>query len=171
MDSFKHFVEQQEFIDLILNEFNGVPSAQSSPQTAIQSPQSAAIQPTQKVKQWSAKKDEILQMWQKMRADTPIIMTPVADNQAAGTEHSTYGEDGIRITGSWYFISSVLARIKEIIGYENPQNKLRLIFRGVDKARSGRADRQSYVFYVNLEKRGAGKAGRPTINATPTFPT
>lgn len=142
MGSFREFVCQTDSADAVLNEFNGVPSVQA-----------AAIQPAVKTKQWSAKKDEILQMWRNMRSDTPIIMVPLAEKQPGEQEHSTYGEDGIRITGSWQFISSVLARLKEIIGYENPQSKLRLIFRGVDKMRVSRKDRQSYVFYANLEKR------------------
>jgi hypothetical protein len=162
MESFKAFFEQQEFVEQVLNEFNGVPSASAQPMQGHQPMQgNAAVQPVQHVKPWSAKKDEILQMWRNMRADTPIIMTPIADKIPGEKEHSTYGEDGIRITGSWNFISAVLARLKEIVGYENPQHKLRLIFRGIDPAKSGRADRQSYVFYANLEGRSHGKAGRP----------
>jgi hypothetical protein len=162
MDSFKTFIEQQDFVDFVLNEVNEtmVPSAQAGPQ------QAAAIQPAQKVKPWSAKKEEILQMWKNMRADTPIIMTPILDNPTGG-ETSTYGEDGIRLTGSWNFISAVLARLKEIVWYENPQNKLRLVFRGIDKSRDARPDRQSYVFYCNLENRAFGKPGRPKKNAQP----
>lgn len=161
MELFKVFIENQEFVDLVLQEFNGgsVPSAQVVPQ-------GAAVQPVQqKIKPWSAKKVEILQMWKNLRSDTPIIMTPLSDIPSAG-EKSTYGEDGIRITGSWYFISSVLARLKEISAYENPGSKLRLIFRGIDKTRDARPDRQSYVFYVNLETRAHGKAGRPRKNTT-----
>lgn len=146
---FKAFVEQAAFVDCVLREFNGVPSAQ------------AAASPFPKPKVWSAKKPEILQMWRNLRPDTPIIMTPVADDPTSTADHSTYGDDGVRITGSWWFISAVLARIKDIMGYENPQHKLRLIFRGVDRSRSMRPDQQSYVFYVNLERRSRGKAGRP----------
>src|SRR4051812_14740633 len=101
------------------------------------------VQPAQKT--WSAKKSEIIQLWHNLRQDTPIVMTPIADNDIGNAEHSTYGEDGIRITGSWYFISSILSRLKEVIAYENPQSKLRLIFRGIDKQRDSRPDRQSYV--------------------------
>jgi hypothetical protein len=158
MESFKQFVEQQESVEQILNEFNGVPSAQAAPQIA-------AIPPAQKIKPWSAKKPEIMQMWQNMRADTPIIMTPLAD-ATPSNHHSTYGEDGFRVTGSWQFISSVMARLKEIIQYENPQHKLRLVLRGVDKNRGTRPDRQSFVFYCNLEGREHGKAGRPKTLVT-----
>ena len=141
MESFKVFIEHQNNVDKIINEFNGVPSVQASPT---------------KAKPWSAKKPEILQIWQNLRQNTPIIMTPIMD-VPTNQEHSTYGEDGIRITGSWYFISSVMSRIKDIIQYENPQNKLRLVLRAVNKEGALRPDRQSYVFYCNLEGRGGGK--------------
>jgi hypothetical protein len=164
MGSFKDFVEHAVFVDFVLNEVNEsemVPSTQATPNVGT----SVGVQPIQKVKPWSAKKPEIMQMWQNLRQDTPIIMTPIMDTPDASGEHSTYGEDGIRITGSWYFISSVLSRLKEVLAYENPQQKLRLIFRGVDKSRASRPDRQSYVFYCNLEKRDFGKPGRPRKNA------
>lgn len=148
MESFKLFIEHQEFFDKIINEFNGVPSVQ-------------AAQNHNKVKPWSAKKPEIMQMWQNLQPNTPITMMPIMD-VPDGQEHSTYGEDGIRITGSWYFISSVMAKIKDIVHFENPQNKLRLVLRAVSKDKVARNDRQSYVFYCNLENRAKGKAGRPT---------
>lgn len=130
-------MENDEFVERVLNEFNAGPS----------------------VKQWSAKKPEILHMWKNARPDTPIIITPIDDKPDG--QSSSYGEDGVRVTGSWQFIASVIARLKEIIGYENPQTKLRLVFRSVDRSRS-RNDRQSYVFYVNLERRGVGKA-KPNV--------
>lgn len=150
MESFRYFLEQHDFVDRILNEFNaGVPSAQAS----------AGVHH----KTWSAKKPEILAMWKNLRPDQPIILTPMVDNPMGG-EKSSYGEDGIRITGSWQFISAILGRLKEIAGYENPQTKLRLVFREVDKSR-GRADRQSFVFYVNLETRANSQAV-PTLPQT-----
>lgn len=144
MNNFKSFVEQTEFVEFVLNEFM------------------TPAQPMNKVKVWSAKKPEIIQMWQNLRPNTPIIMTPMANS--LGGEHSSYGEDGIRVTGSWNFISSVIARLKELMNYENPQQKLRLVFRGVDKTSKGsRPDRQSYVFYCNLEGREASKPKIPQI--------
>lgn len=140
---FSEFNETEEFVEKLLNEFSA-PIAQTGGPTD---------------KPWSATKDEIVSMWQKMRPDMPIIITPMVDKPEGGTQ--SYGEDGIRITGSFEFISSIMGRLKELIGYENPQTKLRLILRGIDKKRQSRADRNSYVFYLNLEKRSHGKAGRP----------
>lgn len=173
MESFREFVVGQDQLDLILNEFNGTgtaPSAQAAPAAGVM-PTSVVQQPA-KQKPWSAKKDEILQIWKNLRGDTPIIIQPISDvPAAAGGEKSNYGEDGIRITGSWQFVSSVLSRLKELSYYENPQTKLRLVLRAVDKDRA-RADKQSFVFYLNMEKRTHGKPGRPNKNqTTPTLPT
>ncbi len=133
---FQNFLEQEEFVDRLLLEFDN-PSGD---------------------KPWSATKDQILNIWRGLRPDTPIYITPMAKNKEGGTQ--SYGEDGIRITGSYNFVTSILAKLKEIIGYENPQSKLRLVFRGIDKSRNPRPDANSYVFYLNLEKRSHGKPGR-----------
>jgi len=144
---FREFVESNDQLNSLLNEFNNTAMVPYNPQA----------QPKQKL--WSAKKPEILQMWKTFRPDTAIVISPIADD-VANPSHSTYGEDGLRITGSWQFITSILSRLKELSYYENPQTKLRLVLRAVDKSKS-RTDRQSYVFYLNLEKRAKGKAGRP----------
>ena len=52
------------------------------------------------------------QEWLRENADTPIYMTPIAKTGIIGKK--SYGEDGIRITGSWNFIASILGRIKDI---------------------------------------------------------
>lgn len=149
MESFRSFCENTEFIEFILNEFNNTTT--STPY--IQNSGSNS-------KPWSAKKSEILQMWRNLKPDLPIFITPVIE-KPEGSEKTNYGEDGIRISGSAQFIASVLGRLKEILGYENPETKLRLIFRAVDSDRQARPDRQSYVFYINLERRSRGKPGRP----------
>jgi len=140
MESFREFFEEHGFVDFVINEFDGTNTLQTG------------------AKPWSAKKPEILQLWKTLRPDHPIYMTPMT-KKATGGNHS-YGEDGVRITGSWNFISSILGRIKEIIAYENPSSKLRLVFRGVDKEK-GNPNKVSYVFYVNMENRSKGKARRP----------
>lgn len=139
MAAFRDFVEEHDFVGFVLNEFAGAGVTNSKP--------------------WSAKKPEILQMWKTLQPNLPIYMTPIT-KKTGGTQ--SYGEDGIRITGSWNFIAAVMGRIKDLIAYEGPQTKLRLVFRGVDKSH-GDPNKVSYVFYVNSEHRGKGKAGRPTL--------
>jgi len=130
--TFRDYLRQQEFVAFITE--------------AAEVPYLSGEQ-----KPWTATKAEILDMWRKVRPDLPIVMTPMNQDELGST--SSYGEDGVRITGSWGFIAAVVGRLKELLAYENPQTKLRLIFKGVqgDKARP---DRQSFVFYVNLEGRG-----------------
>lgn len=137
MGMFRDFIEREEFVQFVEDAMNA----------PAQTP----------VKQWSASKAEIMDMWKKLSPTTPIYLTPMYKRSDGSTK--SYGEDGVRITGSWHFIASVLGRLKELIGYENQQTKLRLIFRGVDQNK-GRPDRNSYVFYLNSEERGKGRPNK-----------
>lgn len=141
MGSFKEFFEQQEFVEFV--------------QSAVNS--SAGRVPQQN---WSAKKAEIMDIWQKLRPDLPIYIQPMKDAAKGGPSKSSYGEDGIRITGSWPFIASVLSRLKDALPYENDNTKLKLVFRGVDGSKAN-PDRQTFAFYLNLQNRSKGKTGRP----------
>lgn len=134
MESFKVFFEQQEFVDFVINEFD---------------------QPVAHKQSKTATKDQILKTWKELQPNTPIYITPLKDGDMGG-EHSSYGEDGVRISGSWAFIASVLARLKEMLSFENEETILRLAFRDVQAAKGGPPG-QSYVFYINLEKRTATK--------------
>lgn len=158
MNRFRLFIETHYQIENLINEFNNQP-ASINPQTIP--PIAPQIGTSTINKPWSAKKAEIIQLWKNLRSDVPIIISPLSDQlENPNTEKSTYGEDGIRISGSWTFITSILSRIKELIYYENPQTKLRLVFRGVDKSKVT-SPKQSFVFYLNLERRSRGKPGRP----------
>ncbi len=130
---FKEYFEQQGFVDFILENFNSSKVVSSGKTPSIP-------------------KKQILQMWKGLRPDVPINITPI--NSAPG--HENYGEDGIRISGSWNFISTVLGRIKDLMMHENPQTRLRLVFRGVDSNRDSIQDNQNFVFYLNLERRKKG---------------
>lgn len=142
MESFKEYLEEQEFIESVITEFNQAPTATHQ-------------------KPWSAKKKDVMNTWKMLRPETPIYMTPMSQSDASNMK--TYGEDGIRVTGSYVFITSVMAKLKELLAYENPQNKLRIVFRGVDKTHGGVGGKKSFVFYVNLENRGGSK--QPHIGA------
>lgn len=107
---------------------------------------------TGKPKPLSATKDEIVDIWKQLRPDVPLIVTPVSDVPNPSGEKSTYGEDGVRITGSWPFIAGVLGRLKDFLTKENDQTKLRLVFRGIDPNRLNQKS-QSYAFYVNVDNR------------------
>lgn len=101
---------------------------------------------------WKASKDQIIATWKQLRPDTPIIMRPVPYNH----EGSTYGEDGLRITGSPQFINSVLPRLKELLQFESPTTKLSLVYRETESPSKslGGGSKTSYVFYVQAKERG-----------------
>lgn len=101
---------------------------------------------------WKATKEEIMAYWQNLRADTPIQMNPIEYRHTG----STYGEDGIRLTGSPQFITSVMARLKEILNFESPTTKLAVTYRQTEspsKVAMGQG-KTSYVFYVASRQRG-----------------
>lgn len=94
----------------------------------------------------SAKKDEIINVWQKLRPNMPIYFMPIDK-----TDHSSYNDDGVRITGSWAFISSILARLKDLMNFENDGTKLKLVLRPIDQ-KAGFSNKKAYVCYINLEQ-------------------
>jgi hypothetical protein len=142
MSSFKEF---NNFIDFIINEFDN-----NQTQSNQLTPQQQNIEVEEKL--WSAKKAEILRFWKALKPDMPIVIHPMTE-KPEGVERSSYGEDGIRISGSYEFIISVLGKLKQILTYENPNTRLRLIFRAVDRSKLLVPNKRSYVFYINLENR------------------
>lgn len=98
---------------------------------------------------WSGKKNEILKYWKTLQQDLPINMLPITYNH----EGKTYGEDGVRITGSKQFIISVLSHLKELLKYEGKITKLNLVYRGTRYEKSRLPDGTSYVFYVQSQQR------------------
>jgi hypothetical protein len=113
----------------------------------------SAQQPEIKKEKWKASKEEIINFWRNLRPDTPIQIKPI-DYTHKG---STYGEDGMRLTGSPQFISSVLSRLKELLNSETPTTKLAVTYRQTEspsKAAAGQ-NKTSYVFYIAAKQRGA----------------
>lgn len=103
---------------------------------------------------WKATKDEVIEYWKGLRPDTPIQMRSID----YGHKGSTYGEDGLRITGSPQFIGSIISRIKELLAYESPTTKLSVTYRQTEspsQAAIGQS-KTSYVFYVSARERGSG---------------
>ena len=101
---------------------------------------------------WKANKKEIMAYWKTLRPDTPLFMKPIPYDHTG----STYDEDGIRITGTPQFISSVMARIKDVLQFENPKTKLSVYYRETesDSGDVSGLGKTSYVFYVQSRERG-----------------
>jgi hypothetical protein len=106
---------------------------------------------------WSAKKSEILGWWSQLKPDQPIMPEPIPSNR----DGSTYGFDGIRITGSREFIASVMSRFKDFAYQETPSTKLELAFRQVEDKYSPGDSR--FVFYAHTEQRSPKKIKAPKI--------
>lgn len=104
-------------------------------------------------KPWSATKGEIMDWWTKLKPDQPIMAEPIPHDK----EGSTYGSDGIRVTGSKEFIASVMSRFKDFIYQENPSSKLRLVFRQVEDKYTETPQDNKYVFYANVTQRAPKK--------------
>ena len=64
-------------------------------------------------------KSDFLKHWAKLRPQ-PIQPKPVSNAH----QGSSYGEDGIRITGSRKFVDSVLSRLTDLLAFENGCTRL-----------------------------------------------
>lgn len=130
-----------EFEKWLLNEqdYPTAPQAQQQPMTPVQ-------------RKWKATKEEIFQYWQSLQPDQPIAVRPIPYEHAG----STYGEDGVRVTGSKEFITTVIARLKEFLNFETPNSKLQLVWRETESKNDPEADDKTYVFYVQVKERGHG---------------
>lgn len=93
------------------------------------------------------KRGRFINYWRSLRSDTPLYMEPIVKDHRG----TTRGEDTIRISGCAKFIASVMARLKEMILYDNDQTKLDLIFR-VSKYRKQNGE-QTYILYIQTKER------------------
>lgn len=134
---------------------------QQTPQidiTSVSSPEGASTSeirpqrhtPTKvNVKPWKASKEDILNFWKGIGANIPLQLKAI-DYEHEG---STIQEDGIRITGTKEFITSVLSRLKDFLTYENPDTKLMVAYRQSPKSFMP-GNKNSYIFYLQAKKRG-----------------
>jgi hypothetical protein len=108
-------------------------------------------------KPWSMDKQEIIRYWQTLRDDRPIQFAPLQPGQTG----STFGQDGIRISGSRPFIDSVLGRLKDAMRYEGPNTTLSLVYRQVPgKHQQAVAGPPGYVFYAHVKQRSDGQTDK-----------
>lgn len=100
-------------------------------------------------KPWQAKKADILKFWRNAQAK-PIVANPVP------IEHrgSRFRSDGVRITGTSYFINSILARIKDVIRYEDQEGtRLDVEYREIPVGKFPDYNKlPKYVFYLHIEE-------------------
>ena len=102
-----------------------------------------------KIKPWKASKEEILSFWKTLPNGTPLNVRPISYDH----EGSSIQEDGIRITGSKEFISSVLSRLKDFLPFENPNTKVMVAYRQSPRSFLP-GNKNSYIFYLQVMERG-----------------
>jgi hypothetical protein len=155
----------KSFNQWMLEEADAQPNAQPTDNSAVSVPEHEAgdISPvapspsgvTPKapvkyhIKPWKASKVDILNFWRSIGASIPLQLKPI-DYEHEG---STIQEDGIRITGSKEFITSVLSRLKDFLSLENPDTKLMVAYRQSPKSFIP-GNKNSYIFYLQTKKRG-----------------
>ena len=128
--------------------------ALANPKTAVTGASSPLLvsAPVADREKWSASKKDILNFWKTLEANKPITTSPIK----YGFKGSTYSEDGIRITGSPAFITSVISHLKDFLAYENPQSKLAVSYRETQspsKIATGHSTTR-YVFSIAVKDRG-----------------
>ena len=112
-------------------------------------------------KPWRASKDEIIDHWNALRPNLPIVFDPINRDHKG----STFGEDGIRLTGSKRFIDSILGRLKDLLAYEGPNTKLDLVYRQTQYKGTDTPDKSStFAFYIQVREKA------PDMPATPKRP-
>lgn len=103
-------------------------------------------------------KSTFLVHWLHLKPNQPLNPAPMRYKHSG----SSYGEDGIRITGSRDFIDSVLSRIKDLIEFENDDTRLDVNYSeqcGKSKDADGRPvfhkeGTGQWVCYIKVAERG-----------------
>lgn len=110
---------------------------------------------TTPIKKWSASKEEIIQFWKSLNPSLPINVNPTP----ASHKGSTFGQDGVRITGSPEFVSSVISKLKNFLDYESSGTKIVVSYRETQSpSQIERGNlKKSYVFYVQVKERVKSK--------------
>lgn len=97
------------------------------------------------------KKSEFLSYWESLE-DLPegmIAMRPIPYKH----EGSTFTQDGIRLTGSREFIASVLARLTDMLEFENGTTRLQVSYQESTDRETGEPT-GSYQCYIQVRMRG-----------------
>lgn len=99
----------------------------------------------------TSKKEEILRFWQSLNPSMPLQVQPMR----AEHEGSSFTEDGIRLTGSEEFITSVMSRLKEFINYERGGTKLHLMYKTLDETPQSNPDfkANSHALYIQVKQK------------------
>lgn len=103
-------------------------------------------------KGWKAEKKEIIDAWEKMDPNASFTTLRVIPK---GYKGSSLPYDGMRINGSPQFIDTTLAKLKDLLRYENPQTRLSVIYKQQIDTKTQMLRPNSYVAYIQVRQRGA----------------
>lgn len=118
-------------------------------------------------KPWKASKDEAIKHWTSLPPGVPITNVRTIPS---GHKGSTYGLDGIRITGSASFVNAVISRLKDLLNYEGKGTRLQINFSQQVSSKTELPVPGSYVFYIQVAERDSGESkprlGKPSFKRT-----
>ena len=98
-------------------------------------------------KLWKASREEIFRLWQSLHPNIPIRITPIPPTHK-GTR---FDNDGLRITGTAEFITSILARLKDFMPLDHGVGtKLDVEYRQTGHKKDDINGAPVYVFYIHL---------------------
>jgi hypothetical protein len=148
MKSFKTWLEDNN---------QEIPTQNQNQQDNQPKPQNVVGGPleSQTKKSWSGRKQEIIDFWKSI-PQMPLLVDPIPSSHKG----STFGEDGIRITGSPNYIYSVLTRLKDFLPLESEGTKLQLLFKESDRINPNRPNKKSYAFYIQVKQRGSSSSSK-----------
>jgi hypothetical protein len=167
MKSFHEWREKAKFIDEamkpIISKIKPVPVRK--PTDTIGSMHMQSTYP----KAWKASKSEVIDHWSKVPPGMPMNQLRTVPPNHKGP---TYFFDGLRITGSPFWIDFVLSRLKDVLRYEDPDGKTRLqvIYKQIIDSHTQQPVPDSYVFYVQVKQREEHNApgmGKPKYKQVP----
>jgi hypothetical protein len=97
------------------------------------------------------RKAEALTHWRSLDNQAPLKPESIPYKHRG----TTYGADGVRIEGTQQFVDAVLARLTDLLAFENNTTRLGLAYNQVEP-RDGKPNDYvgNYVCYVKVHERG-----------------
>lgn len=94
-----------------------------------------------------SKRENLLARWRGLQI-IPVQIRAIPKDYHGSTIH----QDTIRITGTQPFIDGVLARLRDILEYENQSNKIQIIYKPLLNKQTS-TPTGSYVCYIHLKSK------------------
>jgi len=110
-------------------------------------PTEGTLNEEKKEKVWRAKRQDIIDLWGRLRPFLPLDPQPVPQQH----EGTRYRYDGLRITGTSSFINSILSRLKDLLRYDNyPGMKVDVEYEQIQTKEHQLKEGPRFVCYVHV---------------------